>query len=270
MNFPENSQRSLFPHFPLFPPFPLFVWKSYCEFLRGGDGAQQVHCSRSLDVSGVIMWGWTGWRDCTAWHRGQSQLKSLRTTYGILGNGHNFWTHFRGYQRLGQCMFLSKLKWQSDLIRCLDIPTLVVTEENLELALQVFAMSHRIQVLDFGLGLNPSHLPNGMTRNMKIRRLHLSKSVEDAHLKKVWMAASNVVVHNIGLLSWQIVRNWNVLEDEVFAGGWELLNGLDMNRQAVDEKYFKFLQDAFWNLYVFGWTGYMKWICAKLCNYKRI
>ena len=64
-------------------------------------------------------------------------------------------------------------------------------------------------------------------------------------MKKVWMAASNVVVHNIGLLSWQIVRNWNVLEEEVFAGGWELLNGLDMNRQAVDEKYFRFLQDAF-------------------------
>ena len=120
-----------------------------------------------------------------------------------------------------------------------------MTEENLELALQVFAMSHRIQVLDFGLGLNPSHLPNGMTRNMKIRRLHLSKSLEDAHLKKVWMAGSNVVVHNIGLLSWQIVRNWNVLEEEVFAGGWELLNGFDMNREAVDEKYFSFLQAAF-------------------------
>ena len=86
-----------------------------------------------------------------------------------------------------------------------------------------------------------------MTRNMKIRRLHLSKSLqfENAELKKFWMVASNLAVHNIGLLSWQIVRNWNVLEEEVFAGGWELLNGLDMNRQAVDEKYFRFLQDAF-------------------------
>ena len=115
----------------------------------------------------------------------------------------------------------------------------------MELALQVFAMSHRIQVLDFGLGLHPNHLPNGITRNMKIRRLHLSKSLEDAHLKKVWLAASNVVVHNNGLLTWQIVRDWNVLEDEVFDGGWELHNGLDMNRKAVDEKYFRFLQDAF-------------------------
>ena len=118
----------------------------------------------------------------------------------------------------------------------------------MELALQVFARSHRLQVLDFGLGLNPSRLPKGMTRNMKIRRLHLSKSLENAELKKVWMAASNVVVHNIGLLSWQIVRNWNVLEEEVFAGGWELLNGFDMNREAVDEKYFSFLQAAFGNL----------------------
>ena len=77
-----------------------------------------------------------------------------------------------------------------------------MTEKNLELALQEFAMSHRIQVLDFGRGLNPSHLPNGMTRNMKIRRLHLSKSLEDAHLKKVWMAASNVVV--------QCSQHWTV------------------------------------------------------------
>ena len=75
---------------------------------------------------------------------------------------------------------------------------------------------------------------------------HLSKSLqfENAELKKFWMAASNVAVHNIGLLSWQIVRNWNVLEEEVFAGGWELFNGLAMNREAVDEKYFSFLQAA--------------------------
>ena len=117
----------------------------------------------------------------------------------------------------------------------------------MELALQVLARSHRLQVLDFGLGLNPSRLPMGMTRNMKIRRLHLSKSLrfENAELKKFWMAASNVAVHNIGLLSWQKVRNWNVLEEEVLAGGWELFNGLAINREAVDEKYLSFLQAAF-------------------------
>ena len=59
------------------------------------------------------------------------------------------------------------------------------------------------------------------------------------------LAASNVAVHNIVLFSWQKVRNWNVLEEEVFAGGWELFNGLAMNREAVDEKYFSFLQAAF-------------------------
>ena len=87
----------------------------------------------------------------------------------------------------------------------------------------------------------------GVTRNMKIRRLHLSKSLrfEKAELKKFWMAASNVAVHNIGLLSWQKVCNWNVLEDEVSPGGWELFNGLASNREAVDEKYLSFLQAAF-------------------------
>ena len=47
------------------------------------------------------------------------------------------------------------------------------------------------------------------------------------------------------MFSWQKVRNWNVLEEEVFAGGWELFNGLAINREAVDEKYLSFLQAAF-------------------------
>ena len=146
------------PHLPLWSHLPSFCLIIILWIFKGGRrgtaSALQLGCAWMW----VMWWGWTGSRDWSAWHRRQSLLKSLRSTYGILESGHIFWTQFRDYQRLGQCMFLSKLKWQLDLLRCLDIATLVVTEENLELALQVFAMSHRLQVLDFGLGLNPSRL----------------------------------------------------------------------------------------------------------------
>ena len=88
------------------------------------------------------------------------------------------------------------------------------------------------------------------TKGLKIRRLHLSKSLRYGKehyraLKRLWMATSHVAVHNRGLVSWETVSNWNVLEEEVLPGGWHLVNGLGSNRETVEGKFRGFLEAAF-------------------------
>ena len=118
----------------------------------------------------------------------------------------------------------------------------MLNDENIELALQVFERCNMMSVLDFGLCLSPSKVPKGARRKLKVRRLHVSKSLvfKEADLQDFWVSAKYIAVHKAGLLTIEKVNKWDVMEETVVDGGFDQMNGFSPNRGAVKDSFLKF------------------------------
>ena len=123
----------------------------------------------------------------------------------------------------------------------------MLNDENIELALQVFERCNMMSVLDFGLCLSPSRVPKAARRKLKVRRLHVSKSLvfKEADLQDFWVLSKHIALHNAGLLTIEKVNKWDVMEETVVDGGFDQMKGFSPNRGAVKDSYLKFLEAAF-------------------------
>ena len=123
----------------------------------------------------------------------------------------------------------------------------MINDENIELALQVLERCNMTSVLDFGLCLSPGRVPKAARRKLKVRRLHVSKSLvfKEADLQDFWVLSKHIALHKAGLLTIEKVNKWDVIEETVVDGGFDQMNGYSPNRAAVRDSFLEFLESAF-------------------------